>query len=110
MRAIGAALGPALKPDRQREEGAVAIRERGATTQIIYNLLEQQLGESLFPIAREHDASIITRVPHSSGLLEGTYTSETTFAPDDHRSHRMPTDEAKKRWLLDGIKKVEKLD
>jgi Predicted oxidoreductases (related to aryl-alcohol dehydrogenases) len=36
-------------------------------------------------------------------MLEGKYTAETTFPPTDHRSHRP------RSWLLNGIKKVEKL-
>jgi len=36
-------------------------------------------------------------------MLEGKYTEETTFSPTDHRSHRP------RSWLLNGIKKVEKL-
>ncbi len=109
IRSIGAALGPALKPDRQKEEGTYAVRGRRAIPQIIYNLLEQPLGEAIFRAAREEGVSVITRVPHSSGLLEGHYTEETEFAPDDHRRHRVPTDESRKRWLLDGLKKVEQL-
>ena len=36
-------------------------------------------------------------------MLEGKYTAETVFPPTDHRSHRP------RSWLLNGIKKVEKL-
>jgi aryl-alcohol dehydrogenase-like predicted oxidoreductase len=39
-------------------------------------------------------------VPHASGLLDGTFTRDTVFAPDDHRAHR------KKAWLETGIKKL----
>lgn len=109
IRIIGAALGPALKPERQCEEGIVAIRERRAAPQIIYNLLEQPLGEAIFPVAREAGVPVFVRVPHSSGLLEGRYDESTQFAPGDHRQHRVPTGEARKRWLLDGLKKIEKL-
>jgi aryl-alcohol dehydrogenase-like predicted oxidoreductase len=42
-------------------------------------------------------------VPHSSGLLEGHYTEDTTFAENDHRRHRP------RSWLLNGIKKVDQL-
>lgn len=105
----GAALGPALKPDRQVEEGLYCIRERRAPVQIIYNMLEQVLGETLCPVAVEYDVPILVRVPHASGILEGTYTAETTFGANDHRSHRVTTDEMRKKWLLDGIKKLEKL-
>ena len=45
----------------------------------------------------------LIRVTHSSGMLEGKYTAETTFPPTDHRSHRP------RSWLLNGVKKVEKL-
>jgi len=109
VRAIGAALGPALRPDRQGEEGVVTVRDRRAAVQIIYNLLEQQLGEAVFPAAREAARSVFVRVPHSSGLLEESYDESTTFAPGDHRQHRVPTDEARRAWLLDGLKKVEQL-
>jgi aryl-alcohol dehydrogenase-like predicted oxidoreductase len=107
--AYGAALGPALKPDRQIEEGLYCVQERHAAVQIIYNLLEQVLGQAICPAAREHDVPVLVRVPHASGVLEGTYTEETQFAPTDHRSHRVSTDAMRKQWLLDGIKKVEKL-
>lgn len=105
----GAALGPALKADRQVEEGLYCIRERRAPVQIIYNMLEQVLGETLCPAAAEYGIPILVRVPHASGILEGTYTEETTFGANDHRSHRVTTDEMRKKWLLDGIKKLEKL-
>jgi aryl-alcohol dehydrogenase-like predicted oxidoreductase len=105
----GAALGPALKPDRQVEEGlAWAGRRRGAL-QIIYNLLEQQLGQGIFPTAERLSTPIFVRVPHASGVLEGVYTEETQFAPSDHRSHRVSTDAMRRAWLVDGLKKVERL-
>jgi aryl-alcohol dehydrogenase-like predicted oxidoreductase len=108
IRAFGVALGPAIDR-RQIDEGTAAIRERGAHVQIIYNLLEQMLGEAIFPVAREHDVCVVTRVPHSSGLLEGRFSAQTTFSKDDHRSFRVADDQKRKAWLLDGLKKVEQL-
>ena len=49
----------------------------------------------------------MVRVPHSSGLLEGRFTRETSFSEKDHRFFRVNTDERKKEWLEDGLKKVE---
>ena len=49
------------------------------------------------------DTMFLIRVTHSSGMLEGQYTVETTFPPTDHRSHRP------RSWLLNGIKKVDRL-
>jgi aryl-alcohol dehydrogenase-like predicted oxidoreductase len=45
----------------------------------------------------------LIRVPHSSGMLEGKYTADTVFPPNDHRNHRP------RSWLLNGVKKVEQL-
>jgi aryl-alcohol dehydrogenase-like predicted oxidoreductase len=102
------ALGPAIDR-RQIDEGIAAIRERGAHVQIIYNLLEQMLGGPIFPVARQHNVCVFTRVPHSSGLLEGAYSEKTDFSKDDHRSFRVADDEKRKAWLLDGLKRVEAL-
>jgi aryl-alcohol dehydrogenase-like predicted oxidoreductase len=101
IRSYGVALGPKIG---WLEEGVRAMRERDlAGVQMIYNLLEQDPGRALIEAARETDTSLIVRVPHSSGMLEGKYTEETVFAKNDHRRHRP------KEWLLDGLKKVEQL-
>ena len=101
IRSYGVALGPKIG---WLEEGLKAIRERDlASVQMIYNLLEQDPGRGLIEAARETGTTLIVRVPHSSGMLEGKYTEETTFAKHDHRRHRP------REWLLDGLKKVEQL-
>jgi len=82
-----------------------AVNKGWDSLQIIYNLLEQQLKDPVFDAVRESGKiGVIVRVPHSSGLLEGNLTPDTTFPRWDHRSHR-PTE-----WLIDGLKKVEQLD
>jgi len=48
-------------------------------------------------------------VPHASGLLDGTVKPETVFSQDDHRSHRVNTEEKKREWQVNGLKKVEQL-
>ena len=101
IRSYGVALGPKIG---WLEEGVKAMRERDlAGVQMIYNLLEQDPGRDLIEAARETGTSLLVRVPHSSGMLEGKYTKDTTFAKNDHRRHRP------KEWLLDGLKKVEQL-
>lgn len=105
----GTALGPAIDV-RQIDEGIATITERHAPTQIIYNLLEQMLGEKILPVARTAgNTNVFVRVPHSSGLLEGAFDTTTTFDKNDHRSFRVTNDEKRKAWLLDGLKKVEQL-
>ena len=103
IRAAGVALGPALKPDRQIEEGQATILQRNAHPHIICNMIEPVLGDALFALGATHDVGFVIRVPHSSGLLEGHFTAETTFEKSDHRSHRPHS------WLIEGVQKVAQL-
>ena len=101
IRHYGAALGPAIGWE---EEGVAAMRGRSLDSlQIIHNMLEQDPGRRLLAVAAEEDVGVLVRVPHSSGLLEGKFTEDTTFPPGDHRSHRP------REWLIDGLKKLEQL-
>ncbi len=100
IRVYGAALGPAIG---WRDEGVYALRERKLPLQVIHNLLEQEPGRDFIDAAHAVGAGLVARVPHSSGLLEGNYTLETTFPEGDHRRHR------KREWLVEGVQKVEQL-
>jgi aryl-alcohol dehydrogenase-like predicted oxidoreductase len=103
IRYYGMALGPAIG---WLYEGVNCIRERNITSvQHIYNMLEQHPGRAIHDAATDagKDTMSLIRVTHSSGMLEGKYTAETTFLPTDHRSHRP------RSWLLNGIKKVDQL-
>ncbi|MCA3749210.1 MAG: aldo/keto reductase [Rubrobacter sp.] len=101
IRTYGVALGPAIG---WLEEGVRAMRERNVDgVQMIYNILEQDPGRELIRTARETGTSLIVRVPHSSGMLEGKYDENTTFPKNDHRRHRP------REWLLEGLQKVERL-
>ncbi len=101
IRAYGVALGPAIG---WREEGVAAMRDRDvAMLQVIHNMLEQDPGRDFLPVADETGTGLFVRVPHSSGMLEGKYTPETTFPPNDHRSHRP------RSWLVEGLQKIESL-
>lgn len=99
----GVALGPAIG---WLGEGAFAIaRRKPDVVQHIYNLLEQHPGSDLHRVAEATGSPtrFLIRVPHSSGMLEGKYTADTVFPPNDHRNHRP------RSWLLNGVKKVEQL-
>lgn len=103
IRHYGVALGPAIG---WLGEGVRAVRVRRPTVlQHIYNLLEQHPGRAIQQAADDAsaDTMFLIRVPHSSGMLEGKYTAETVFPPNDHRNHRP------RSWLLNGVKKVDQL-
>jgi len=103
IRMYGVALGPAIG---WRYEGVDAVRRRNvASLQIIWNILEQYPGDEQIAAAKDSgaDTGYMIRVPHSSGMLEGHYTADTTFPKGDHRRHRP------REWLINGIEKVAQL-
>jgi aryl-alcohol dehydrogenase-like predicted oxidoreductase len=101
VRTYGVSLGPKIG---WRDEGLAALATRPITSlTMIHNVLEQDPGGDLLAGAREAGTGVFVRVPHSSGMLEGKYTTETTFPPSDHRSHRP------RSWLLEGLQKIERL-
>ncbi len=102
IRHHGVAVGPDIG---WYEEGEASIRDRHTRAmQIIYSILEQEPARRWFPMAEKAQTGLLTRVPHASGLLDGTYTKDTVFDPEDHRSHR------KREWLAEGLKKLAVLD
>lgn len=69
------------------EEALAAISHPGvATVQIILNAFRLKPLDAVLPAAREAGVGIIARVPLASGLLSGKYTTNTTFAENDHRT------------------------
>ncbi len=100
-RAVGVALGPAIGWE---DEGRYAMEHLPIDgVQMIYNALELDPGRALIEVAERTGTSLIVRVPHSSGMLEGKYTQDTTFGENDHRRHRP------RSWLIEGLQKVDQL-
>jgi aryl-alcohol dehydrogenase-like predicted oxidoreductase len=105
IRAWGAAFGPAIGWLYE----AVELMERESdidTIQMIWNILEQHPGTAMLEAARAHAPGCCfnIRVTHASGMLEGKYTEETVFPPNDHRRHRP------RAWLINGLQKIRTLD
>ena len=105
IRAWGAAFGPAIGWLYE----AVELLEREPdinTIQMIWNILEQHPGTAMIEAARTHapDCVFNIRVTHASGMLEGKYTEDTVFPPNDHRRHRP------RSWLVNGLEKIRTLD
>jgi aryl-alcohol dehydrogenase-like predicted oxidoreductase len=105
IRSWGAAFGPAIGWLYE----AVELCERESdigTIQMIWNILEQHPGTAMIEAAAEHAPSCCfnIRVTHASGMLEGKYTEDTVFPPNDHRRHRP------RSWLTNGVQKIRTLD
>ncbi len=101
IREYAAALGPDIG---WFEEGRVAIEEaKYPVLQVIYSLLEQEPTASLLPHAEHRGTRLIVRVPHASGLLDGSYNPDKHFEKSDHRNHR------KELWMKAGLEAVSLL-
>lgn len=101
IRAHGAALGPAIGWE---EEGVAALRRRRVDcVQTVYNILEQDPGRRFLEEAATAGASVLARVPHASGALEGKITKDTAFPVGDHRNFR------NRQMLEDLLDKAEAL-
>ena len=101
IRYYGSALGPDIG---WFEEGEESMRERQVSSlQIIYSILEQEPARQFFPIAKDEEVGLISRVPHASEVLTGRYSRPPTFDPGDHRAHR------KQEWLDQELKKADQV-
>jgi aryl-alcohol dehydrogenase-like predicted oxidoreductase len=102
IRYYGVALGPDIGWE---DEGMASMRQRDIPSlQIIYSILEQDPARAFFPVADECGTGLLSRVPHATGMLDGTYSPDKPFPANDHRSHR------KQEWLERSMRKVEQVD
>ncbi len=102
IRARGLALGPSIG---WLAEGDFAIESEFDSLQVVWNALEQDVGNHfLETIAQSNSStSLIARVPHSSGILNEQVTPETELDAGDHRGFRPDA------WYETGWEKLETL-
>ena len=100
IRSWGMALGPDIG---WLHEGIASIAQNPGAIQIIYNLLEQEPSKTLLKEPNKN-IGFIARVPHASGILDGSFTKEKVYDKDDHRSHR------KHQWMHNGLKAKDDLE
>ncbi|WP_436345756.1 aldo/keto reductase [Natronorubrum sp. FCH18a] len=102
IRARGLALGPSIG---WLAEGDLAIEEEFDSLQLVWNVLEQEVGDHFLETIERtgSSTSLIPRVPHSSGILNEQVTPETELGEGDHRGFR--PDE----WYETGWEKLEAL-
>ena len=102
IRARGLALGPSIG---WLAEGDFAIEQEFDAVQLVWNVLEQEVGNHFLETIDEtgSSTSLIPRVPHSSGILNEQVTPETELDAGDHRGFR--PDE----WYETGWEKLETL-
>lgn len=72
--------------------------------QVVYNVLDQNPEDVLFPYCREHDIAIIARVPFDEGSLAGTLTASSTWPQGDFRNIYFRAEN-----LLPTLERIERL-
>jgi aryl-alcohol dehydrogenase-like predicted oxidoreductase len=86
------------------EQAIKAMEYDNVTTiQIIFNMFRQRPSELFFDLAKDKNVGIIVRVPLASGLLTGTFSANTTFGADDHRTFNRNGDAFDKGETFSGI-------
>jgi aryl-alcohol dehydrogenase-like predicted oxidoreductase len=81
------------------------------SVQVVYNVLDQNPEDELFPACREKNIAVIARVPFDEGSLTGTLTTDSRWPEGDFRNlyftpenlqATLPRIESLKRVLPDG--------
>lgn len=88
----------AYQTERATQVGASVI-------QVVYNRLERQPEETVFPLCAEQDLGVLARVPLASGFLSGKYTIGAQFPENDVRSTQK---EEKLRQTLLEVDRIQK--
>jgi aryl-alcohol dehydrogenase-like predicted oxidoreductase len=69
------------------EEALKAIEYPGVqSVQVIFNMFRQRPRDLFFAEAQRRRVGILARLPLSSGMLSGKFTSNSNFATNDHRA------------------------
>ncbi len=65
-----------------------ALKVGAGALQVVYNRLDRQPEEAVFPAALRDDLGVLARVPLASGFLSGKYRPGASFEANDVRSRR----------------------
>ena len=100
VRAIGISI------NRWQPSNVLRALDKGLVdaVQVVYNVLDQNPEDELFPACREKDIAVIARVPFDEGSLTGTLTAESSWPPGDFRNIYFRAEN-----LLPTVERIERL-
>mgnify|MGYP001296008937 FL=1 len=84
-----------------------ATRVGAKTLQVVYNRLDRQPEEQVFPSAIRQDLGVLARVPLASGYLSGKYRPGATFGENDVRHRHDPKERDERLELVEKIRREE---
>ncbi len=104
IRHIGNSVGPNDKTAQVQRSEKFHVE----AIQIIYNRLQTQPENAVFPLCQQLQLGILARVPLASGYLSGKYKPGTTFSADDVRGKwHNPEERDEKLALVEQIARTE---
>ena len=85
-------LGISISPNTNIYQTDRASLVGAESLQVVYNRLQREPEEKVFPLCRRQNLGVLARVPLASGFLSGKYKPGATFAPNDVREAWMKKD------------------
>ena len=96
-------IGISLSTDISVRQVKDATRVGAGAIQVVYNRLDRQPEQTVFPLCIEQNLGVLARVPLASGFLSGKYKPGAAFAESDIRSRR------ERPKIEDALREVEQL-
>ncbi len=84
-----------------------ALKVGAGALQVVYNRIDRQPEEAVFPAALRDDLGVLARVPLASGFLSGKYRPGATFNDTDIRSRR---DREKIEAALQEVEEIQRTE
>ena len=78
-------LGISISPNTNTYQTDRASLVGADSIQVVYNRLQREPEETVFPSCRQQHLGVLARVPLASGFLSGKYRPGAVFPPDDVR-------------------------
>ena len=97
----------ASKIDTNEYQTERATQVGADVIQVVYNRLERNAEQLVFPQCERQDLGVLARVPLASGFLSGKYTVSAQFPANDVRSKQK---EEKLRQILQDVEKIRETE
>ncbi|WP_062049390.1 aldo/keto reductase [Bacillus sp. JCM 19034] len=100
-------LGISIGANNNIYQTDLASEFNASVIQVVYNRLERQPEEEVFPSCKRQQLGVLARVPLASGFLSGKYKPGASFVENDVRSRQDQEELQKKLELVEKIRHEE---